>query len=270
MKNRRFLNVRSVGPPLGGGVSGIIGVDCGPPPAFPHSFMLWNRSSRMGSQVRYQCNSGYHNSGQSDVSTCTSAGQWTGASLLCQEILCGNPPVIESSEQVWDGNSTPGSSVVYLCKDGFYNKGGHHVSICSDSGQWTTPTLSCQAILCGDPPVLPHTSQVWNGSSTPGSMVTYYCKTGFYHSEGDEVSLCTTKGYWTEPKISCTEVDCGAPPDIPHSILLWDQSSTVGSQALYHCLPGYRSVGQTNVSICTGRGDWDQVSLQCQASRRPH
>lgn len=58
-------------------------------------------------------------------------------------------------------------------------------------------------ILCGDPPTPPHTGQVWNGSSKPGSTVTYDCKKGFYHSEGKNVSLCTINGYWTEPNISC-------------------------------------------------------------------
>lgn len=58
-------------------------------------------------------------------------------------------------------------------------------------------------ILCGDPPILPHTGQVWNSSSTPGSTVTYYCKIGFYENEGNNMSLCTINGYWTEPNISC-------------------------------------------------------------------
>lgn len=58
-------------------------------------------------------------------------------------------------------------------------------------------------ILCGDPPILPHTGHVWSGSSTPGSTVAYYCKIGFYHSEGHNVSVCTINGFWTKPNISC-------------------------------------------------------------------
>uniref|UniRef100_A0A3Q4ML05 Sushi domain containing 1 n=1 Tax=Neolamprologus brichardi TaxID=32507 RepID=A0A3Q4ML05_NEOBR len=121
----------------------------------------------------------------------------------CKEILCGNPPVIEFTGQVWSYNSTPGSTVLYFCKDGFYNKGGNNVSTCQENGQWTSPTLSCQEILCGNPPNLPHTGQVWKGSSTPGSTVIYYCKKEFYHSDGNNVSVCTINGYWTKPDISC-------------------------------------------------------------------
>lgn len=163
-------------------------VDCGFPPAFNHAHMLWNKSSRMGSEVLYQCNSGYHNVGMGNVSTCTAAGRWETPSLLCEgtvtvlsnrlrstvwaffsslhwkwinlnlgvhvtwfwcvcflvETLCGRPTIIEHTEQVWNNNSSPGSTVLYFCKEGFSNKGGHDVSICNENGQWTLPTLSCQ------------------------------------------------------------------------------------------------------------------------------
>ncbi|XP_032371311.1 sushi domain-containing protein 1 isoform X5 [Etheostoma spectabile] len=239
-------------------------VDCGSPPALPHSHMLWNKRSRMGTEVLYQCNSGYHNVGKGNVSICTAAGQWERPSVLCQETLCGSPPIIESTEQVWDSNSTPGSTVLYVCKDGFYNQGGDNVSICNENAQWTPPTLLCQEMLCGDPPILPYTGQVWNGSSTPGSTVIYYCKIGFYHNEGNNISLCTVGGYWTKPNISCKEVHCGVPQPIPHSIMLWDKISTVGSQVVYQCNSGYRSVGEGNVSVCTASGEWDEASLLCQ------
>ncbi|XP_034397205.1 sushi domain-containing protein 1 isoform X5 [Cyclopterus lumpus] len=242
-------------------------VDCGSPAALPHSHVLWNKSSRMGTEVVYQCNSGYHNVGKGNVSICTSAGQWERPPVLCQEAMCGSPPVIESTEQVWDSHSTLGSTVLYVCKAGFYYKGGLNISMCNENAQWTPPTLLCQEVLCGDPPTLPHTGQVWNGSSSPGSTVTYYCKIGFYHREGNNMSLCSINGYWTKPNISCKEVDCGVPPPIPHSVMLWDKISTLGSQVVYQCNSGYRRVGEGNVSVCTASGDWDGASLLCQEIR---
>ncbi|XP_067377759.1 sushi domain-containing protein 1 isoform X2 [Channa argus] len=239
-------------------------VDCGSPPAFRDSHMLWNNSSRMGTEVFYKCNPGYHNVGEGNVSICTAAGQWETPSLLCQETLCGSPPIVESTKQVWNGYSTPGSTALYFCKEGFYGNGGHNVSICNENGQWTPTTLSCKEILCGDPPTLPHTGQVWNGSLTPGSTVTYYCKIGFFYNEGHNVSVCTINGSWTKPNIACKEVDCGVPPAIPHSVMLWDTVSTVGSQVVYQCESGYYSVGQENKSVCTPSGKWDEVFLLCQ------
>ncbi|KAM9391713.1 sushi domain-containing protein 1 [Pholidichthys leucotaenia] len=239
-------------------------VDCGRPPALPHSHMVWNKSSKMGSEAVYLCNSGYRNVGEGNVSMCTAAGLWEKPSVLCQEITCGSPPLIESTEQMWSNNSAPGSLVLYYCKEGFYNKGGNNVSICQENGQWTTPTLSCKEILCGDPHTLPHTGQQWDGSTTPGSRVVYYCKTGFYHSEGNNTSVCTINGSWTKPGISCKEVDCGEPPPKPNSVMMWNQISRVGSQVVYRCKAGYVSDGEGNVSVCTARGEWDGASLLCQ------
>ncbi|XP_042344374.1 sushi domain-containing protein 1 isoform X2 [Plectropomus leopardus] len=244
-------------------------VDCGPPPALPNSSMLWNKLSSLGTKVLYLCNSGFDNVGKGNISICNAAGQWEIPSVLCQEILCGNPPIVESTELVWDSNSRPGSTVLYVCKEGFYNKGGHNVSICNANGQWTTPALSCQEILCGDAPIVPHAGQVWDGSSTPGTTVTYYCKTGFYHNEGNNMSLCTINGYWTKPNISCKEVDCGVPPYIPQSVMLWDKISTVGSQVVYQCNSGYSSAEEGNVSVCTASGEWVGASLVCQEINCP-
>ncbi|XP_037338624.2 sushi, von Willebrand factor type A, EGF and pentraxin domain-containing protein 1 isoform X3 [Pungitius pungitius] len=247
-------------------------VDCGAPPSLPHSHPMWGHGSRMGTEVVYQCNSGFHNVGTGNVSTCTSAGQWEGPSMLCQEIVCGSPPMIESTEQVWDGHSTPGSTVLYVCKEGFYYKHGLNISTCNENGQWTPPTLTCQDILCGDPPVLPHTGHIWNGSFRPGSIVTYYCKIGFYPSDGNNMSVCSINGYWTKTNISCKEVDCGVPPPIPNSIPLWDNVSTLGSQVVYECNSGYRRVAEGYVSVCTASGDWDGASLLCQGKNdvNPH
>lgn len=60
------------------------------------------------------------------------------------------------------------------------------------------------------------------------------------------------------------EVDCGVPPPIPHSVRLWDNVSTVGSQVVYQCNSGYRSVGEGNVSVCTAGGEWDAAALLCR------
>lgn len=63
---------------------------------------------------------------------------------------------------------------------------------------------------------------------------------------------------------SLLAVDCGVPPPIPHSVMLWDNISTVGSRVVYQCNSGYRSVGKGNASICTASGEWDAASLLCQ------
>lgn len=54
------------------------------------------------------------------------------------------------------------------------------------------------------------------------------------------------------------------PLPIPHSVMLWDNVSTVGSQVVYLCNSGYRDVGEGNVSVCTPSGEWDAAPFLCQ------
>lgn len=54
------------------------------------------------------------------------------------------------------------------------------------------------------------------------------------------------------------------PLPIPHSVMRWDNVSTVGAQVVYQCNSGYRDAGEGNVSVCTASGEWDAAPLLCQ------
>ncbi|KAM4745095.1 sushi domain-containing protein 1 [Anableps anableps] len=239
-------------------------VDCGQPAPVEDTVLLSVTGTTYGGVARFGCDEGFVWRRGGNSSVCGADGSWSRPTLVCEEILCGNPPLIEFTAQVWNSSSSPGSTVLYLCKEGFRSNGGYNVSICNKNGQWTSPTLSCQEILCGDPPVVPHTVQVWDGSLSSGSTATYYCKIGFYHHDGSNVSVCADNGYWTVPGILCKEVDCGKPISILHALIVWDKISTVGSKVVYRCDHGYVNVGEGNVSVCTASGEWDIPSLSCQ------
>ncbi|XP_047448825.1 sushi domain-containing protein 1 isoform X2 [Mugil cephalus] len=190
--------------------------------------------------------------------------QPTRDNVSCKVVDCGQPVLEEDTVLHSNTGTTYGSLATFVCEEGFVWRRGDNSSVCGADGLWRKPTMVCEEILCGDPPVLPHTGQMWNGSSTPGSTMTYFCNIGFYHSEGNNVSVCTMNGYWTKADISCEEVDCGEPLPIPHSVMLWDRVSTVGSRVVYKCNPGYHSVRGKNVSVCNAGGEWDGASLLCQ------
>nr|XP_019949285.1 PREDICTED: sushi domain-containing protein 1-like isoform X2 [Paralichthys olivaceus] len=240
-------------------------VDCGSPPAaLPHSHMLWNKSSRIGSEVVYQCNSGYHNVGKGNVSTCTAVGQWEKPPVLCQEILCGDPPILSHTGQVRNGSSTPGSTVTYYCKIGFYQSEGNNVSLCTINGSWTKPNISCKEVLCGPPPSIPHSIILWDEIPTVGSQIVYQCKSG-YRSVGEgNISVCTARGEWDEASLLCQEIDCQEPVHKPHSKRLWNGTSHIGSVVYYQCDEGYHSRSLKNVSVCGENGLWEDVDLWCE------
>ncbi|XP_020491985.1 sushi domain-containing protein 1 isoform X7 [Labrus bergylta] len=165
-------------------------VDCGSPPSTPHAHILWKKSSRVGAKVHYQCHSGYHNVGKGDVSMCTAAGSWERPPVLCQETLCGFPPVIQSTEQVWNNKSTPGSTALYFCKDGFRYQGGHNVSTCSGNAK------------CGPVPILENSEVLWHNRS----VVIHRCVDGYHSWRGSNVSVCSSSGVWENATMTCVEL----------------------------------------------------------------
>lgn len=68
----------------------------------------------------------------------------------------------------------------------------------------------------------------------------------------------------------CVEIDCGEPLPIPHTVMLWDKTSTLGSYVAYKCDHGYVSIGKGNESVCTSSGKWDATSLSCQGDNHIH
>ncbi|GAA6098938.1 sushi domain-containing protein 1 isoform X12 [Tachysurus ichikawai] len=285
-------------------------VECGVPPSFPHSVMLWNGVSKVGAEVRYQCVEGFYNSGHEKVCVCTSRGswsllhflcqvlwngssnigskaqykckagyhsvgtgsvsecdshgRWTHTHITCKEILCSDPPVLPHADRLWDGSVRVNSSVLYYCNDGFYAALGENKSVCSQNGSWSGATLSCREVECGVPPSFPHSVMVWNGVSKVGAEVRYQCVEGFYKSKHEDVCVCTSRGSWSLMHFICQEVNCSEPRPLPHTLLVWNGSSALGSVAQYECETGYRSVTAESVSVCGSDNRWSDVQLHCE------
>ncbi|KAG5841511.1 hypothetical protein ANANG_G00200290 [Anguilla anguilla] len=135
-------------------------VDCGEPPALPHTERVWSGSGRIGTVVHYQCNTGFYNAGGDGPSVCTANGHWDVASLQCQEINCGPPAVFPNTDLLWDRTAVLGSVVHYACKHGFYLEGGRNHSTCTSAREWERTTVTCRA-RCGPPPRYP--AGKWRG-----------------------------------------------------------------------------------------------------------
>ncbi|XP_004372408.2 sushi domain-containing protein 1 isoform X3 [Trichechus manatus latirostris] len=63
---------------------------------------------------------------------------------------------------------------------------------------------------------------------------------------------------------SCTEIDCGTPPEVPHGYIIGNYTSTLGSQVHYVCKEGFFSGPEDTVSTCTALGTWESPELYCQ------
>ncbi|XP_068461502.1 sushi domain-containing protein 1 isoform X7 [Clinocottus analis] len=239
-------------------------VDCGQPASVENSVLLSVTDTTYNSMATFVCDEGFVWRSGNSSSVCGADGLWKGPNMVCEEIDCGSPPALPHSHMLWNKSSRMGTKVVYQCNSGYHNVGKGNVSICTSAGQWKRPSMRCQDILCGDPPTPPHTGRVWNGSSRPGSTVTYYCKKGFYHSGGNNMSLCSVNGHWTTARISC-KAECGPIPFLAKSEVIWHNGSVV----IYRCVDGYHSWRGSNVSVCGRSGQWQRATLRCIEIKPP-
>ncbi|XP_051750798.1 sushi domain-containing protein 1 isoform X4 [Ctenopharyngodon idella] len=244
-------------------------VDCGEPHVIPQSKMVWNNVSRMGSLALYVCDPQFYNSGRENVSVCTAHGTWSRPDFQCEEIQCGSPPVLPHSVLFWNGVSKIGSVALYNCVTGYHSLDTGNVSVCKTDGQWSNPDYSCEEIVCGEPPILPLTVQIWNGRVTFNSTVTYHCKQGYYPKQGHNISVCAENGYWTKPTLLCEEVNCGIPPSLPLSVMIWRGDTKVGSSVSYKCIEGFHNVKEGDTSVCDSEGIWSRPDFLCQAHCGP-
>ncbi|XP_064153479.1 sushi domain-containing protein 1 isoform X6 [Anguilla rostrata] len=239
-------------------------IECGEPPSFPHSITFWNNSTKIGTEVSYQCQAGFYHAGSGNASVCAADGHWDHANILCQEINCGPPAVFPNTDLLWDRTAVLGSVVHYACKHGFYLEGGRNHSTCTSAREWERITVTCREVDCGEPPALPHTERVWSGSGRIGTVVHYQCNTGFYNAGGDGPSVCTANGHWDVASLQCQEVDCGVPMSIPHASVLWSKPSRMGSVAYYICDRGYYSGNGKTRSVCGANGLWEDITMLCE------
>ncbi|KAK2498154.1 hypothetical protein MC885_003141 [Smutsia gigantea] len=85
-----------------------------------------------------------------------------------------------------------------------------------------------------------------------------YCMDGYLPKSGPEPF------HPTRDATSCTEIDCGAPPEVPDGYIVGNYTSRLGSQVRYACKEGFLSDSEDRVSSCTVLGTWESPKLNCQ------
>uniref|UniRef100_A0ABI7WFT6 Sushi domain containing 1 n=1 Tax=Felis catus TaxID=9685 RepID=A0ABI7WFT6_FELCA len=85
-----------------------------------------------------------------------------------------------------------------------------------------------------------------------------YCMDGYLAKNGPEPF------HPTRDATSCTEIDCGTPPEVPDGYIVGNYTSRLGSQVRYACKEGFFSGLEDTVSSCTALGTWDSPKLYCQ------
>ncbi|KAM6036481.1 sushi domain-containing protein 1 isoform 5-T5 [Theristicus caerulescens] len=183
--------------------------------------------------------------------------------VSCKEVGCGSPPEMKHGYIVGNYSLLPGSAVHYECKEGFYSNEGK-LSYCTANETWEPATLSCKGVDCGVPPSVLNAHPASVSGTTYGSEVTYNCVHGYFIASGNQTAVCNAKGQWDGTDLVCKEIDCGKPLLIPHTEMIWHNSTTLWSRVYYQCKEGYYFNGDRNFSECTIDQSWENITYICK------
>uniref|UniRef100_A0A8C0ITX7 Sushi domain containing 1 n=1 Tax=Chelonoidis abingdonii TaxID=106734 RepID=A0A8C0ITX7_CHEAB len=237
-------------------------ISCGPL-EITHGHILGNYTSVLGSEVHYECEEGFYSEG-GNVSVCTKDEIWEPSVVSCKAVDCGVPPSVLNAYSDPVKRTTYGNEVAYNCLHGYVIESGNQTAVCNAKGQWEGADLVCKEIDCGRPLWIPHAEMIWDNSTTLGSMVYYKCSEGFHFSGEKNFSQCTIIQKWENITGVCEVTDCGRPPSIPNTDMIWNNISQLGSAVHYQCKKGFHSINGRNMSRCTYNGSWEIPALICR------
>ncbi|XP_055388118.1 sushi, von Willebrand factor type A, EGF and pentraxin domain-containing protein 1 [Condylostylus longicornis] len=214
----------------------------------------------IGKEISFNCLEDNALIGQKTLK-CTKNGLWSGTPPTCSYINCGELPKLENGRiELSKPKTTFGTIAIYTCNVN-YTIIGANERLCSNNG-WSGEQPSCVFNWCSDPPNIFGGDVKIEGNQL-NSKAVYTCDKG-YVMTGEPILVCELGGKWSGRAPTCRFVDCGAParPD-RGSVVLVNNSTTVGSKALFSCEEDYWLYG-TKELICTIDGKWSGETPFCE------
>ncbi|XP_041052225.1 membrane cofactor protein-like isoform X1 [Carcharodon carcharias] len=184
---------------------------------------------------------------------------------------CSKPPHLENGSPT--KKFTPetlfgvGTKVTYKCDLGYIFKKGllkdSRSVTCNEDSTWTPLQAICEPRNCGNP------GKILNGYykvpyATFGSIVTFYCDTG-YQMVGRSFRMCKADG-WDGQVPTCEAITCGDLLPIMNGTTpspRYGDHWEYGMIATYSCSNGNSLIGAEKL-ICTETGEWDNDPPTCK------
>eukprot|EP00117_Sycon_ciliatum_P017174 scpid48822/ scgid16286/ Sushi, von Willebrand factor type A, EGF and pentraxin domain-containing protein 1; Polydom len=123
-------------------------IDCGRPPDEAKSAVSYD-ATMLNAEATYTCLPATRPLSGVKKLVCNSQGQWTGDRLICEDVLCDQPPTMPNGKVVTDSR-TIGSVAALSCDKGFRFAGSDPTVRCGNvsmvSAEWTRVQGSCLLI----------------------------------------------------------------------------------------------------------------------------
>ncbi|XP_044295189.1 P-selectin-like isoform X2 [Varanus komodoensis] len=226
------------------------------------------------SRCNFSCHAGFLRVGTEQLQ-CLAEGRWTEKPPFCKAKRC---PSLQNPTNGRMACTHPLGEFAYqstceaVCEPGFISAGAA-VARCLATGDWSTPSSACSAVIC---PALhkpdhgrfsclhPH------GNFAYGSSCNFSCSGGFQLA-GPERLECTARGDWTKKQPRCEAVRCPALEDPAHGRSACSHPYghfAYRSSCVFSCRSGFELLGPEMLN-CTDQGNWTGAAPTCEATRCP-
>uniref|UniRef100_A0A8C8Z1I0 CUB and Sushi multiple domains 1 n=1 Tax=Prolemur simus TaxID=1328070 RepID=A0A8C8Z1I0_PROSS len=235
-----------------------LAISCGHP-GVPANAILTGERFTFGATVHYSCK-GSHSLVGNSTRVCQEDSHWSGALPHCtgnNPGFCGDPGTPAHGSRLGDEFRTK-SLLRFSCEVGYQLRGSAERT-CLPSGAWSGLQPACEAVLCAQPPPVPH-GRVEGTDFRWGSSISYSCVDGYQLSHSAILS-CEGRGVWRGEAPQCLPVFCGD-PGTPAEGRLSGKSFTYKSEVFFQCKPPFILVGSSR-RLCQADGTWSGVQPTC-------
>ncbi|XP_055886163.1 sushi, von Willebrand factor type A, EGF and pentraxin domain-containing protein 1-like [Biomphalaria glabrata] len=240
--------------------------DC-PLPTSPLNGRVSYTDTKVGSQINFECNTGYALGGPPTL-TCLISREYDNSNRFpeCEVINCGSPRSVRNGK-IKGRDFTYGKKVSIECNFGYVNKGLAEIS-CDEFGDWSRGG-TCEFKTCTLPVDMKNTIKSVNKTSFfPKDVVRFTCKPGHYLQTQHDSVTCELGGSWDKSVPSCDSITCSKPPNIANGKLVGTKNDyNIGDEARYKCDTGFEfsQVGDNtkDTLACLPSGQWETLLPQC-------
>lgn len=256
-------------------------VTCGPPQR-PDNGAVTFTSLTYGSELKYECNKGFHLSTHEGV-FCTTEGKWSNTNVQCIESICDMPLKPEHGSVLITGpenHPRAGSLAIFSC-EGDRMADGPTASKCLDTGDWTYPPPNCL-----EPCSIPHITdgvikkyvregyrrrrvlkQISIGTKIEDNEEFYLvCDEGYepLGSDKKEELITCSRGKWSR-ELECQPASCRFLPPSAMNAEAVVLNPEHGGNVLYLCNEDFKKI--KNETVVCDFGTWKGSAPVCKSTR---
>ncbi|XP_065450635.1 complement receptor type 2-like isoform X2 [Chrysemys picta bellii] len=248
-----------------------------PFPNIPNGRAILRKSTyEYEDKIRIECNPGYALKDHYGSIKCESDRAWNPPLPICEPVC--EPPARISNGRInsgWENDFFVGSSVSYVCNDGWSLVGVSSIRcIAGDGGtpRWNAPVPKCKAC---EPP-----ARVSNGRDDRdrepvflvGSSVTYECDRGWSLVGVSSIRCIARDGgtpRWNAPVPKCKEIRCPS-PIIPNGRAIPGKATYEYEEKIrIECNPGYALKDKNGSIKCESDRAWNPPLPICEPVCEP-